>query len=150
MLALKRSSFFLQGKENKLLLNLQLDTEPIRLIGGNRIFTGELRRRKPWVGAVDKPTSKFKIQRADGGLFRSNVSPIEIRGQLIATETQEKIELKYGAPWYVVINFIGVTLFILAMSFFIKEIWVLVIVLSLWIIQILSIIAELTLRRINS
>jgi hypothetical protein len=144
MLILRRSLLFLGENENKLLLNLKLDTVAWGWTASlNRFFKGEFIWQKPWIGVVHLPTGKFEIQRTGTGLLRSNISFIQIKGRVIADGLQEKIELKFGTPWYGTLNFIGLLLFVGVAIFLIEENWVSVIILSLLAIQILLLLVEL-------
>jgi len=144
MLTLKQSSLLLDDNENKLLLHLQLDTAAWGWTASlNRFFKGEFTWQKPWIGVVHLPTNKFEIQRTRTGILRSNISSIQIRGRVIVDGMQKKIELKFGAPWYAIINFMSLSLLLVVATFFIKENWISVIILSLWIIHVLFILTEL-------
>ena len=118
MLVLRKNQFEVSDmQKQKLIQCLNLDTEPNgHLSGLDRLYREELIIKKPWIGYSSNKEINFKVCQTKTGLFKSRISPIEIKAKQVEFLGKNLIEISYGVSWigllllYVTISLFGYVL----------------------------------------
>jgi hypothetical protein len=122
MLTFRRYSTKVTTKEaHDLFVRFSLDTEPIGYFPTlDRFFRGEIIIKKPWAGYVSKDRTVFKLRRTGAGIFKTNLSLLEIYGKLTQEKEEKILEIKIRLDWYVtlVLTLINVFVCIIILNFF--------------------------------
>src|SRR6478672_2697903 len=105
MVTLKRFFIKYPDLDIDLFVHFSLDTEKSGYFSNvNRIFIREeFTIQKPWIGTVDKERNEFRVMRTRTGIFKTEISALEVLGRLIEHESGKGIEIRIKPAWYVVL-----------------------------------------------
>lgn len=141
MITIRRLTFELPDNGDTLLTHIKLDTEKIKFRLGDYYFRWWTNFEKPWTGEIKN--KEFKIIRSRTGLLKLGLSRILLKGQINTGDKKTTIELKVGLPRTVIVSFLWELIFVIALIFYIQDIWGLLIIIALLTIEVLIIISDM-------
>ena len=146
MLTLRRHFIILSDNERiKLLTSLNLDTERTGYLSGlDKIFKGQLKIEKPWIGEVKKDKLNFCIKRAQVGLLNNQLSAIILNGDEVIDQGTRRVRIHFGLSLQILILFFIMSGFILTLTYLnARDAWDWLIGIFFWTIQPLIYLIDL-------